>query len=209
MGLTTDGLTLLPLLEKPLVGDPDGQLLIHEFDLEPEAYNGIWYFYPLDPQATAIGDFIMFEPTRGLVIERDDSQGDLGAYKAIYKVRLGAPETLVRKRLAVDLLRILDPARISLPGLAGDVGLGRNFAFPFITIEDVVVFDNHTIGVMNDNNYPFTIGRHLGAGLPDDSEFLISELDRPLSARWGSNPDACVPTATQRYNAARQGAHRN
>jgi glycerophosphoryl diester phosphodiesterase len=76
-------------------------------------------------------------------------------------------------------MNIKDPERISLPGLAGDVGLGTTFAFPFTTIEDVIVFDRHHIGVFNDNNFPFSIGRHVGSGKPDDNEFIVIRLDKP------------------------------
>ena len=84
------------------------------------------------------------------------------------------------KELVVDLLRISDPHRISEPGQAGDVGIGRNFAFPFQTIEDILFFDRKHIGVLNDNNFPFSVGRHVGSGQPDDEEFIIIKLDRPL-----------------------------
>jgi hypothetical protein len=47
--------------------------------------------------------------------------------------------------------------------MPGDVGLGQTFAMPFVTIEDVVVFDDRTIGVLNDNNFPFSVGRHVGS----------------------------------------------
>ena len=36
------------------------------------------------------------------------------------------------------------------------------------------------LGVLNDNNFPFSVGRHVGAGQPDDNEFIVIELDRPL-----------------------------
>ena len=65
-------------------------------------------------------------------------------------------------------------------GQRGDVGLGARFAFPFVTIEGVVVFDRRTIGVLNDNNYPFSVGRHQGTGEPDDNEFILVRLDWPL-----------------------------
>jgi len=77
-------------------------------------------------------------------------------------------------------LRISDPHHLSLPGLPGDVGLGELFAFPFTTIEDVIVLDRWHIGVINDNNFPFSVGRHVGAGLPDDNEFIVIELPKPL-----------------------------
>ncbi len=127
----------------------------------------------------------MFDERSGLVIERDNTQGDLNGFKAIYEITLNRPGEFVRKELAPDLLRINDPHRISLPGQPGDVGLGENFAFPLVTIEDVLFFDNKTIGVLNDNNYPFSIGRHIGSGQPDDTEFIILKLDRPLGKGGG------------------------
>jgi glycerophosphoryl diester phosphodiesterase len=86
----------------------------------------------------------------------------------------------VNKELAVDLLRISDPHRISEPGQPGDVGIGRSFAFPFTTIEDILFFDRKHIGVLNDNNFPFSVGRHVGSEQPDDNEFIVIKLDRPL-----------------------------
>jgi glycerophosphoryl diester phosphodiesterase len=183
MALTTDGKKLLPLLERPLAGWPQNTRLIHEFDLAAKSYNGNRHFYPMDSRGTNIGDFIMFGPTNGLVIEREGSQGDLNGFKAIFEVTLGAPGANVSKRLAVDLLRINDPHRISEPGQPGDVGIGKDFAFPFTTIEDVLFFDSKTIGVLNDNNFPFSLGRHLGTGNPDDNEFIIIKLDQPLTKK--------------------------
>lgn len=181
MALTTDGTKLLPLLERPLAGfAPQNTLVIYEFDLASKSYTGNRYYYPLDARGTNIGDFIMFSPTNGLVIEREGSQGNLNGFKAIFEVTLGAPGANVAKRLAVDLLNISDPHGISTPGLPGDVGIGPIFAFPFTTIEDVLFFDARTIGVLNDNNFPFSVGRHVGAGLPDDNEFIIVTLETPL-----------------------------
>lgn len=122
----------------------------------------------------------MFDRQRGLVIERDNTQGDLNGFKAVFEIELGASGSLVEKSLAVDLLNINDPKRISEPVGAGDVGLGQRFAMPFVTIEDLVILDRKHIGIINDNNYPFSVGRHVGAGAPDDTEFVIIKLDRPL-----------------------------
>ncbi|XYH95796.1 hypothetical protein ACMHYB_49720 [Sorangium sp. So ce1128] len=36
------------------------------------------------------------------------------------------------------------------------------------------------IGVLNDNNFPFGQGRHLGTKLPDDSEFIVVDVGRSL-----------------------------
>ncbi|SDM24626.1 Por secretion system C-terminal sorting domain-containing protein [Catalinimonas alkaloidigena] len=171
---------LLPLLEKPLIGDDPRQLLIHEFDLPSKSYTGVQYRYPLHPRGAAIGDFILFNPKRGLIIERDGSQGNLEGFKQVYEIELFDDGALVGKKDAVDLLDLRDPHQISGPGLPGDVGLGERFAFPFVTIESVVVFNDKRIGILNDNNYPFSIGRHVGAGLPDDNEFIVLKLGEKL-----------------------------
>lgn len=187
MALSTDRTTLLPLLEKPLEGSENNNLLIHEFDLASKSYTNNKFEYPLNERASAIGDFIMFGRDRGLIIERDGSQGDLDGFKAIYEIELDQDAALVQKQLNVDLLKIRDPRRISEPGLPGDVGIGRDFAFPFVTIESVVVFNPFLIGVLNDNNYPFSVGRHVGAGLPDDNEFILLWLDQRLGSPWSKD----------------------
>jgi len=65
-------------------------------------------------------------------------------------------------------------------GLPGDVGLGNPFAFPFQTIESVLVMSPDTIAIINDNNYPFSVGRHVGAKLSDDNEFIFVKLPKKL-----------------------------
>jgi len=182
MALSNDGAKLLPLLEIPLVGGTPRTLLIHEFSLATRAYTGVRYLYPLSERGTNIGDFTIFAPNYGLVIEREGSQGDLNGFKAVYQVELGAPGMAVQKTLVADLLRINDKHEISLPEGPGDVGLGQDFAFPFTTIESVVVFDDRNIGVLNDNNFPFSVGRHVGSSRPDDTEFIKLKLPKALGA---------------------------
>lgn len=179
MALSSDGNSLLPMLERPL--DNAGTALqVFRFDLASRQYTGLAALYPLDPRGTNIGDFIMHNATQGLVIERDGSQGSLSGYKAINLVTLGdAGETMAKQEVA-NLLAIEDPNGISLPGEPGDVGIGASFAFPFTTIEDVVVLDDKRIGVLNDNNFPFSVGRHVGTGAPDDNEFIVLKLDQAL-----------------------------
>jgi glycerophosphoryl diester phosphodiesterase len=172
---------LLPLLEMPLIGDPANLLKIHEFDLTSKQYTGVSYQYLLEPRGTAIGDFIMNGEKHGLIIERDGSQGDLTGFKAVYEIALGAPGQPVVKTQVADLLNIADPNGISLPVEPGTVGLGDPFAFPFVTIESVVRLSRDRIGILNDNNFPFSIGRHVGTRRPDDNEFIILKLDRPLN----------------------------
>ena len=73
-------------------------------------------------------------------------------------------------------MNIDDPAELSAGGDPGDVGLGSRFAFPFVTIESMVIMGPLILGVLNDNNYPFSVGRHVGSGRPDDTEFIVIEI---------------------------------
>ena len=189
MALSQDGKRLYPLLERPLAGDDAKTLLIHEFDLKKKTYTGKQFKYSLDARGSNIGDFILYRNRHGLVIERDGSQGDLNGFKKIYQVALEGNGQYVGKTEAVDLMRLTDPHGISLPGLPGDVGLGVNFAFPFVTIESVVLIDEKTLGVLNDNNYPFSVGRHVGTQQPDDNEFILIGLDKKLQAPGAQQND--------------------
>ncbi|MBJ7455089.1 MAG: esterase-like activity of phytase family protein [Thermoleophilia bacterium] len=181
MALTRDRRYLRPLLELPLVGDDPKTLQILEYDLKRHRFTARHDTYTLEQRGTNIGDFVMFSATKGLVIERDPTQGDLAGFKSIYEVTFAPGGGPAEKRLAADLMAIDDPAGISSRGAAdGDVGLGSRFAFPFTTIEDVVVLGPDRIGVLNDNNFPFSLGRHLGTKAPDDNEFIVLRLATPL-----------------------------
>jgi glycerophosphoryl diester phosphodiesterase len=180
MALSPDGTKLYPMLEKTLQGDDDKTLRLFVFDVARRAYTGVSYGYKLDKGSSA-ADFILTDATHGLVIERDGTQGDLTGGKQIFAVKLGADSGLVEKKLAADLLKIPDPEKVGPTGDKGDVGLGATFAFPFQTIEAVVNLDGRRIGVMNDNNYPFSVGRHLGTGMPDDNEFIVLDLGQTLN----------------------------
>lgn len=185
MALTTDKKRLIALLELPLA-TLDGsaeprELLMSEFSLAKKRYTGTQYKYPLDALGTNIGDFIMHGKQHGLVIEREGGQGPAAKFKAIFEITLNGAGQAVSKDKVVDLLDIADPAGLSLPGLPGDYGLGTPFKFPFNTIEDVVVLGKNRILTVDDNNFPFSVGRHVGSGAPDDNEFIILDLDRDLN----------------------------
>jgi glycerophosphoryl diester phosphodiesterase len=44
----------------------------------------------------------------------------------------------------------------------------------------VVVLDPNRIAVINDNNFPFSVGRHVATSQADDTEFIIILLERTL-----------------------------
>ncbi|MDY7232772.1 esterase-like activity of phytase family protein [Hyalangium rubrum] len=180
LALGKDGTKLYPMLEKGLVGGEAGSRIIYEFDIASRRYTGVKHLYKMEEKGESIGDFILFDEGRGLALERDGTQGKLDGFKAVYELKFNGDGQQVSKRLAVDLLRIDDTAGIAGAGSPGDVGLGADFAFPFVTIEDVLFFDSTHIGVINDNNFPFSVGRHVGTGAPDDTEFIRIQLDQEL-----------------------------
>jgi len=172
---------LYALLERPLhAEEPARTLRIFEFDIPTRRYTGRQLRYALDPRGTSVTDFVLYGDGRGLVIERDESEGSLEGFKAIYDVRLPAGDGSLEKRLLVDLLAIQNDARLGGDGSPGDVGLGARFAMPFVTIESVAVLSPSHLAIVNDNNYPKSIGRHVGTRQPDDSELVIVRLAEPL-----------------------------
>ena len=70
-----------------------------------------------------------------------------------------------------DLLDIKDRHNIG--------GQGPVFRFPFQTIESVIPLGRRTLGVLDDNNYPFSSARV--AGQPDPNEFIVIRVDEPLT----------------------------
>jgi hypothetical protein len=169
-----DGRRLYPMLEGTVAGDPAGTLRMYEFDLRGRAYTPRRWTYQLETPTHAIGDFITVDRHRFLVIERDNLQGDAAAFKRIYLVDMRDRDGDGRldKTLVADLLDLADPK-----GLGGS---GGTFRFPFQTIESVVILDDRTLAVLNDNNFPFSAGRT--PGVPDDNEFITVRLGRPLHA---------------------------
>ncbi|UBU10641.1 esterase-like activity of phytase family protein [Nonomuraea gerenzanensis] len=168
------GRHLYPLLEGTVSGDPAGTLRMYEFDLRKRAYTDRRWTYELEDPAHAIGDAIAVDENRFLIIERDNGQGDAAQVKRIYLAdkRDRDRDGALDKTLVADLLNLNDPR-----GLGGAPG---TFRFPFQTIEDVIILDDRTLGVLDDNNFPFSDGRT--AGKPDDNEFITVRLTRGLKA---------------------------
>ena len=209
MAASPDGARLYALLEQPLFApgsdQPEGAFLrILEFNTANAEWTGRTLRYRLEQGATAIGDFNMIDDRRALVIERDNGEGDpsLGCaqgqqstaerpcfamparFKRVYLVDLGDTdaEGFVRKIGYIDLMAIRDPGNVARQ--RGDRAQGAPndvFAFPFFTIENVNVVDADTIIVANDNNLPFSAGRHLTRA--DDNEFILLRVPEFLRAR--------------------------
>ncbi|MDV2470365.1 esterase-like activity of phytase family protein [Acinetobacter chinensis] len=179
MALSKNGLYLYPLLEKPLKGhETEKKLLIFQFDLQTKSYTGKFWYFQLNPKASNIGDFQLFDDKSGIIIERDATQNRLDGYKKLIKVELGEPGTVVRREDLVDLMNIANPHHLSGTPRKGDTGTGKIFAFPFETIEDVIIENNHTLTVLNDNNFPGSSGRN--AERADDNEMIQIKLPKAL-----------------------------
>lgn len=169
-----DGRYLYPLLEGTVAGDEPGTLRINEFDLERGKYTGQRFGYRLGSPDLAIGDMISVDRNRFLVIERDGGQGADAKVKRIYLAdkRDRDHDGYLDKTLVVDLLDIANPRHVG--------GFDETFRFPFTTIEDVVILDDNTLGVLNDNNFPFSSGRTPGKA--DNNEFITLKLAERLHA---------------------------
>ncbi|AFZ49773.1 glycerophosphodiester phosphodiesterase family protein [Dactylococcopsis salina] len=187
MAFSPDRNTAYPLLEGEVTGDPDNSRRIYEFDLNSGEYQGIVGFYGVEEPNHAIGDFTPINENEFLVIERDGSQADLDGFKKVFKVDFSNIDEngFVEKEEVVDLLNIPDPDDLNGDG-------ETTYTMPFVTIEDVLVLDENTILVANDNNFPFSVGRPPEI---DNNEIALIELDEPLDLdpRLGVNAEA--PTA--------------
>ncbi|MFI6480536.1 esterase-like activity of phytase family protein [Nonomuraea sp. NPDC050663] len=164
---SVDQRRLYPLLEGTVTGDEPGTLRMYEYDLRKRRYSAQHWTYKLDDPSHAIGDAIAVDRDRFLIIERDNLQGDAAKVKKIYLAERRGTELV--KTLVADLLDLHDPRDPSTP-----------FRFPFQTIEDVIILDDRTLGVLDDNNFPFSSGRT--AGRPDPNEFIKVRLPQRLHA---------------------------
>ncbi|MBW4672454.1 MAG: esterase-like activity of phytase family protein [Cyanomargarita calcarea GSE-NOS-MK-12-04C] len=173
MAISPDKKTLYPLLEGTVFGDPVGSLRIYEFDVASQQFKGQLGSYKMENASNAIGDFTVINNNEYLVIERDNGQAAAAKLKKIFKVDLSKKDKdgFVAKEEVADLLNIQDPNDLNKDG-------STKFNFPFQTIEDVVVLDESTILVANDNNYPFSIGRPPAI---DNNEMIVLGLEKPLN----------------------------
>ena len=178
LALSRDGKTLYPMLEGALVGDPDPcRRIVYEFDLRDSEYTGRSWWYRTDAAfpGAVIGDLTALDEHRFVLIERDDAQGAEAQQKKIYLVDLRRvdAEGYLEKRLVLDLLRIRDPAGISLPARPGEFGVGDPFSFPLQSVESLEVLGGERLLIANDNNYPGSDGRWVARDRPDDTELII------------------------------------
>lgn len=174
--ISANGKTLYPMLEGALTTDPDQRrLIVNEFDIRARQYTGRQWYYRLESTAHAIGDLTTIAGNTFLVIERDNLQGAQAAFKKIFAIDFDDVDAagFVNKREVANLLQIDDPHNLG--------GQGAVFRFPFQTIESVMPLSSTRLGVLNDNNYPFSSGRTPGDA--DPNEFIVIRLKEPLVSK--------------------------
>jgi hypothetical protein len=177
MALNGSGTQLYTLLEKTVSGDAAKTLRINEFDLASAAYTGVQYVYALEPAGTNIGDMTAVDDHRFIVIERNGDTATTGGapFKRLFLVDIEgvAPGGTVAKTELADLMNIADPDDLNGDG-------ATLFTLPYVTIESVLVLDNRTLLIANDNNFPYGGGRTLQS---DETEFIRVRLPAPLKCR--------------------------
>ena len=171
---------LYPILEAPVDGDPENSLRIYQYDIAAGEYaSELVGLYPLDnPGDTPtfqLGDFTPINDHEFLVIERDDFEAEEAFFKKVFKIDISEVDEngFVKKEEIIDLLNIADP-----DDLNGDNSLA--FDLPITSVEDVLVYDENTVLVSVDNNYPFG---DFATGRPpelDNNEIILVELPEPL-----------------------------
>lgn len=174
MAINVQGDKLYTLLEKTVAGDPAKMLRINEFDIDTESYTGVTYFYPLETNGTNIGDMTAIDDHRFIVIERNGATATGGTpFKKLFIADIGrvANGGTVKKTELVDLMNVADPDDLNSDG-------NTTFTFPYVTIEDVLILDDQTLLVINDNNFPYGGGRELAS---DATEFLKIRLAQPIA----------------------------
>jgi hypothetical protein len=177
MALNASRTKLYTLLEKAVNGDSVRERrIINEFNLQTHSYTHRTFGYLMDQASYSIGDFTALSDRDFLVLERDQGTGDASdprftspaKFKKVFKVNLDhvdANGNLVKVEVA-DLMNIYDPRDVVADGRTNTV-----FTFPFVTIEDILVLDNNTLLIINDNNFPFSSGRQFGVA--DNDEFIL------------------------------------
>jgi glycerophosphoryl diester phosphodiesterase len=170
--MNPDKTKLYNLLEGPVVGNPGNALRLYEFDIATGKYDGVKGFYQLESAANAIGDMTVINANEYLVIERDGGQGVDAKFKKIFRIDISQKDAngFFLKEEIADLLNIQDASDLNKDG-------STTYRMPFVTIENVLVIDERTILVANDNNYPFSLGRPPAI---DNNEIVVLSLDKTL-----------------------------
>jgi hypothetical protein len=164
MAINATGDRLFVMLEKAVSGDSDKRLRILRFDINRERFEADFHTYRLDDEGTGIGDLVAVNEHQFLVIERnsDDHSGGKPYKKVILIDTRGVKSgDDVKKVELVDLMDIEDPDDLDSDGM-------NRFSFSFSTIESLLILDESTLMLCNDNNFE------------EFTHFIRIRLDQPL-----------------------------
>ncbi len=221
MGVSPDRTKLYPITEGARAGDDQNDLRVSEFSIVKNRYTGRYWKVRLELRSTAvnaaalkkgdgslaypgttpppgglnaIGEFSMINNSQAILIERDNGGDAPNAprFKKLFLIDLvGATNGYASKTMLADLMAIPDPNNIGNDG--------SYFRFPFTTIESVYPVNDHTLALVNDNNFPFSNARSFSKGGPlaaDDNEFIVLSFDQ----RWRQDPRLAADGATGSLN---------
>jgi glycerophosphoryl diester phosphodiesterase len=173
---------LYAAVEKPMIDDPERtRRVILEFDPARHGFTENFWLYHADREDISLASFAAFSDRVFLVLERDTGEGFTAEIKRVYRIDLDDLDDSgdLNKTLVCDLMDIDDSNGITRAD-KGAIGLGRNYSFPYVTPECLVIIDDRTLLVANDNNYPMSVGRR-PPDIPDDNEFILLHLSRSLA----------------------------
>ncbi|MES2500764.1 MAG: esterase-like activity of phytase family protein [Pseudomonadota bacterium] len=171
MAINPQGNKLYPMLEKPVIGDPEKTLRIYEFNVDSERFEEGYFLYKLDGRATEIRELVAINDQEFLTIEQNESWGSNGHVKKVYWLSIADVEKYgyVKKIEIVDLMNISDPVDLNKDGKT-------TFTFPKLTIESIVILDKDTLLITNDNNFG------------ERTEFIKVRLNEPLNLKHFNSP---------------------
>ncbi|MES2502329.1 MAG: esterase-like activity of phytase family protein [Pseudomonadota bacterium] len=171
MAINRQGNRLYPMLEKPVIGDPEKTLRIYEFNVDTERFEEGYYLYKIDGDATEIRELVAINDNEFLTIEQNESWDSNTQVKKVYWLSIKDVEKYgyVKKRELVDLMNISDPVDLNKDG-------NMDFSFPKLTIESIIILDKDTLLITNDNNFG------------ERTEFIKVRLDESLNLQPFNSP---------------------
>jgi hypothetical protein len=170
MAMSTNGRSLVVVLEGAVVGEDPLSRRIYRYDLDRREFTRL-ADYRTDEPVRFIADAQSLSEGRIVVIERDGGRGATATSRPVYAVDLAPAGGRTTKTLVVELGAVADPELISLPAIhPGDIGLGDPFQVTCESIESVHLLSGSKFMFTCDNNFPNT-GRN--PGLADDTEMIV------------------------------------
>jgi glycerophosphoryl diester phosphodiesterase len=104
MALSPDGRRLYPVLEGPLLRDPDPlRRWIYAYDLRRERFVGRRWQDRVEREGNRVSDFTALGADRFVVLERDGGEGAVPAFKRIFVVDLDRTDARASARCSTSM----------------------------------------------------------------------------------------------------------